>query len=140
MTTNEDRIRSYFAACSSGSSSEVARHFTEDAVIYDTNHPPIMSAEAIGEFWAQICDKWEGARWIVERVVSSGETAAIEWRMDGINNGQDFQIRGSEHYQFEGSHIAEIRQYWTFDSGDPGGGLIDYPYMQQDRLGSNDIV
>ena len=85
MTTNEDRIRSYFAACSSGSSSEVASHFTEDAVIYDTNHPPIMSAEAIGDFWAQICDKWEGARWIVERVVSSGETAAIEWRMDGIN-------------------------------------------------------
>ncbi len=50
MTTNEDRIRSYFAACSSGSSSEVASHFTEDAVIYDTNHPPIMSAEAIGDF------------------------------------------------------------------------------------------
>ena len=54
MTTHEDRIRSYFAACSSGSKDEVARPFTEDAVIYDPTHAPIVSAENIGNFWVQI--------------------------------------------------------------------------------------
>ena len=139
MTTHEDRIRSYFAACSSGSKDEVARHFTEDAVIYDTNHAPIVSAENIGNFWVQIHTKWTGANWVVERVVEDEKSAAIEWCMDGEHQGNKFEVRGSEHYQFHDTLIAEIRQYWIFDSSSPGGGLIDYPYGQPNRLGSRDV-
>ena len=138
MTTHEDRIRSYFAACSSGSRDEVASHFTKDATIYDTNHPPIVSADNIGNFWVQIRAKWIDANWIVERVVEDQNSAAIEWCMDGKYQGDNFAIRGSEHYQFQDGLIAEIRQYWTFDSLSPGGGLIDYPYGQSNRLGSDD--
>ncbi len=47
--------------------------------------------------------------------------------------------RGSEHYQFRESLIAEIRQYWTFDASSPGSGLIDYPYGDSNRLGSDDV-
>ena len=64
--------------------------------------------------------------------------AAIEWRMEGEHLGNGFQIRGSEHYGFRENLIAEIRQYWTFDPQSPGGGLIDYPYNQPTRLGSDD--
>ena len=78
MRTHEDRIRSYFAACSSGSKDEVARHFTEDAVIYDTNHAPIVSAENIGNFWVQIHAKWTGANWVVERVVEDEKVDLAE--------------------------------------------------------------
>ncbi|MBM36832.1 MAG: nuclear transport factor 2 family protein [Actinomycetota bacterium] len=138
MTTHEDRIRSYFAACSSGSGDDVASHFTEDAVIYDTNHPPIVSSAHIGNFWVQIHDKWIGANWVVERVVENGDSAAIEWCMEGEHQGNTFQVRGSEHYDFREGLIAEIRQYWTFDPQSPGGGLTDYPYGQPNRLGSDE--
>ena len=139
MRTHEDRIRSYFAACSSGSKDEVASHFTEDAVIYHTNHAAIISAENIGNFWVQIQAKWTGANWVVERIVEDETSAAIEWRMDGEHQGNKFEVRGSEHYQFRESLIAEIRQYWTFDASSPGSGLIDYPYGDSDRLGSDDV-
>ena len=138
MTTHADQIRSYFEACSSGSSEEVAMHFTEDAVIYDTNHSPIVTSVAIGEFWSQIYSKWDGAKWIVERVIETLDSAAIEWRMEGEVAGAAFQIRGSEHYEFRENLIAEIRQYWTFDPESPGGGLIKYPYGEADRLGFDD--
>ncbi len=138
MTTHANQIRSYFEACGSGSSEEVAMHFTEDAVIYDTNHSPIVSSVAIGEFWSQIHSKWAGAKWTVERVIETLHSAAIEWRMEGEVAGTAFQIRGSEHYEFRENLIAEIRQYWTFDPESPGGGLIKYPYGEADRLGFDD--
>ena len=28
------------------------------------------------------------------------DSAAIEWRMDGEHQGNKFEVRGSEHYQF----------------------------------------
>ena len=135
MTTHADQIRSYFEACSSGSSEEVAMYFTEDAVIYDTNHSPIVGSAAIGKFWSQIYAKWVGAKWTVERVIETTNSAAIEWRMEGEATGVAFQIHGSEHYEFRENLIAEIRQYWTFDPESPGGGLIEYPYAEPDRLG-----
>ena len=135
MTTHADQIRSYFDACSSGSGEAVAMHFTPDAVIYDTNHSPIAGSAAIGEFWSQIHGKWSGAKWIVERVIETDDSAAIEWVMEGEDSGQLFHIRGSEHYEFKEHLIAEIRQYWTFDANSPGGGLIKYPYGKPDRLG-----
>ena len=135
MTTRADQIRSYFEACSSGSSEAVAMHFTEDAVIYDTNHSPIVNSKAIGKFWSQMHTKWVGATWIVERVIETSDSAAIEWVMEGEVLGQRFQIRGSEHYEFEDGLIAEIRQYWTFDPESPGGGLIKYAYGEPGHLG-----
>ena len=138
MTTHDDHIRSYFEACTSGSSEDVAKHFTDDAVIYDTNHSPITTAASIGNFWNQIRAKWTGARWVVERTVESGDSAAIEWMMEGEHRGESFAVRGSEHYSFRDDLIEEIRQYWIFDSESPGGGLIDYPYEQPNRIGSHD--
>ena len=138
MTTREDHIRSYFEACTSGSGEAVAEHFTENAVIYDTNHSPVTTATSIGTFWNQIRAKWTGARWIVERVVESGDSAAIEWTIEGEHLGKHFSVRGSEHYSFRENLIDEIRQYWIFDPENPGSGLIDYPYDQPNRIGSHD--
>lgn len=138
MTTHEDHIHSYFEACTSGSGEAVAKHFTEDAVIYDTNHSPVTTAISIGNFWNQIRTKWTGARWVVERVIESGDSASIEWTMEGEHLGKNFAVRGSEHYSFRGNLIEEIRQYWIFDPENPGGGLIDYPYDQPNRIGSHD--
>jgi hypothetical protein len=74
----------------------------------------------------------------VERVIESGDSAAIEWTMEGEHLGKNFAVRGSEHYRFRGNLIEEIRQYWIFDPENPGGGLIDYPYDQPNRIGSHD--
>ena len=144
------RIEGYFDACTAGDGDAVAAHFTDDAVVYDTNHAPVQGAATIGRFWARIASKWRGASWHCERLVTDGDTAAIEWRMTGTmagpagrgDNDVPFAVRGSEHYDFgpgRDSHerlIAEIRQYWTFDLEHPSSELVDYPYGEPDRLGS----
>ncbi|MCY4516790.1 MAG: nuclear transport factor 2 family protein [Acidimicrobiaceae bacterium] len=160
----EARITGYFDACTSGDAAAVARHFTDDAVVYDTNHAPVRGAATIGRFWSRIASKWQGASWHCERLVTDGDTAAIEWRMSGTmpaprsgtssptthsdtgnpeahSGGVPFAVRGSEHYDF-GPHveggdrlIAEIRQYWTFDLEHPSSELVDYPYGEPGRLG-----
>lgn len=125
------RIRAYFEACNGGSPSDLAAHFTAEAVIYDTNIPPVRGRDAIAASWSAIRDKWGGATWSVDSVVASadGATAAIEWSMHGTDprSGRSFVFRGSEHYRFVDTLIDEIRQYWTFDRERLDTGLIGYP-------------
>jgi ketosteroid isomerase-like protein len=127
-----ERITAYFDACESGSAAEIASHFTDDAVIYDTNIRPMVSAAGIGADWVKVRDRWMGARWTVDSILSEGDAAAIEWSMRGTEpvTGRDFVFRGSEHYRFDARthRIAEIRQYWTFDPEHLDTGLIDFPY------------
>ena len=143
----ERRITGYFDACTSGQADAVEPHFTDNAVIYDTNHAPVASAATIGQFWSRIAAKWQGAAWHVERLVTDGDTAAIEWVMTGNAPTADganaaFAVRGSEHYDFDVSNmtgerlIAEIRQYWTFDPSEPSSRLVEYPYGEPGRLGA----
>ncbi len=131
MTSDlEARIRAYFAACGQGDAAAIAAHFTDDAVIYDTNVPPVRGSAAIGQFWVRVREKWGGARWQVDAVLAEGERAAIEWTMTGRHpaRGERFAVHGAEWYRFEDGRIAEIRQYWTFDPAAPGTGLVGYPY------------
>jgi ketosteroid isomerase-like protein len=125
-----ERITAYFDACSHGTAADIAAHFTDEAVIYDTNLDPFRGADAIGIAWVKIRNDWQGARWTVDSAVSEGDTAAIEWSMNGTDprNGQSFVFRGSEHYRFEDNRIAEIRQYWTFDPDTLDTGLRGYSY------------
>ncbi len=125
----EERIRAYFTDCSQGDAAAIAAHFTEAAVIYDTNVPPVQGREAIGRFWVRVREKWGGAAWQVKAVLATGEHAAIEWTMTGRQrvSGVPFAVHGAEWYRFEGGRIAEIRQYWTFDPRAPGSGLLGYP-------------
>ena len=132
-------IRAYFESCNTGTPEEIAAHFTEQAVIYDTNHGPVRTAAGIGLFWQKIRAQWQGAVWTVDRVVSDGDTAAIEWNMAGEGDRGRFVFRGSEHYGFEGPLIAEIRQYWTFDQSKSDTGLVGYPYAEPNAvLGTSD--
>jgi len=123
-------IEAYFRACSGGSAADVVACFTDDAVVYDTNHEPVRGAETIGVFWSKIRVKWTDARWTVDSYVGNEDTAAIEWSMHGIHEGDPFIVRGSEHYTFTDQKISEIRQYWTFDPDAPGSALKGYSYAE----------
>lgn len=144
------RIEAYFLACSEGSAEEIANHFTDDAVIYDTNIRPMETSEVIGRSWVKVRERWQGARWTVDTVVSGvaagsgvaassgNRVAAIEWSMTGTDpdRNQSFAFRGSEHYRFadadrDNGLIAEIRQYWTFDPDKLDTALQGYPYPVQ---------
>ncbi|MGH1489936.1 MAG: nuclear transport factor 2 family protein [Acidimicrobiales bacterium] len=127
---HEHLIRAYFESCNVGTPDQIAAHFTADAIIYDTNHPPVKTAAGIGSFWEKVRAQWQGAVWAVDRVISDGETAAIEWNMSGQGDRGRFVFRGSEHYAFEDQLIAEIRQYWNFDRSSLDTGLVDYPYSE----------
>ena len=125
---HRERIEGYFRACSEGDADAVTSHFTPEAVIYDTNHAPLRGADAIGQFWSKICERWQGATWYVNSCISGADCAAIEWTMTGRKDGRTFTMRGSEHYRFVGGKIDEIRQYWTFDEARLDTGLVDFPY------------
>ena len=126
-----ERITAYFDACGTGLPNEIAAHFTTDAVIYDTNVRPMVGAVDIGTSWVRVRERWGGARWSVDSIVSNGDAAAIEWSMTGTDpeSGRAFVFRGSEHYRFDPAEnlIAEIRQYWTFDPARLDTGLVGYP-------------
>lgn len=127
-------VETYFAACSKGDASAIARHFCEDAVVYDTTHEPVRGATAIGEFYVRVRDKWGGAIWEVNTYVGEADAAAIEWSMRGKKDGRPFTVRGSEHYEFRDGSIGEIRQYWTFNPESPDTGLRGFPYQTQERF------
>ncbi|MCP4224119.1 MAG: nuclear transport factor 2 family protein [Actinomycetia bacterium] len=128
------RITAYFEACGHGSADNIAAHFTPDAVIYDTNLRPFRGADTIGTMWVKVRSRWGGATWHVDSIVAGPDetqsVAAIEWSMKGSDpgSGREFVFRGSEHYVFRDSLIAEIRQYWTFDPVALDTGLVDYDY------------
>lgn len=129
-----ERVDAYFLACSEGSADDIAGHFTPDAIVWDTNIRPMRGSDAIGASWVTVRDRWGGARWLVDTMVAAPdeETAAIEWLMTGTNpqNGEGFVFRGSEHYRFADTLIAEIRQYWTFDPSRLDTGLRGYDYSR----------
>ncbi|MEM7340824.1 MAG: nuclear transport factor 2 family protein [Actinomycetota bacterium] len=130
--TPAERITAYFDACSTATAAEIAAHFTPDAVVYDTNVRPARGAHAIGAMWVKVRERWGGAVWGVDSVISSADDseAAIEWQMTGTDVDADrpFVFRGSEHYRFDETLIAEIRQYWTFDPDALDTGLRDFDY------------
>ena len=126
-----ERIQAYFDDCGHGTAADIASHFTTDAVIFDSNLPPVCGDQAIGQMWLKVRHRWMGASWVVDSVVAEGSVAAIEWSMKGVDpsDRRPFVFRGSEHYRFDAEGlIDEIRQYWTFDPATLDTGLIDYPY------------
>jgi len=133
------RISTYFEACGQGSAADIAAHFTDGAVIYDSNLAPAKGADVIASLWIKVRERWGGARWHVDSIVSEADRAAIEWSMTGTNpaDGRSFVFRGSEHYRFEGSLITEIRQYWTFDPDKLDTALIEYDYNHESAIGSH---
>lgn len=127
-------VESYFAACTTGDADAIARHFCDDATIYDLNHDPVEGAATIGDFFVRVRERWLGASWEVNTYVGDGEVAAIEWTMWGSSREGPFAVRGSEHYEFRGDAIAQIRQYWIFDREGPQRGLRGFAYSSQERF------
>ena len=132
--SHRDLVDSYFSSCSEGTADDIARHFCDEAVVYDLNVAPVRGAAAIGDFYVQVRGQWGGARWVLDTYLGDDHHAAGEWSMHGLAEGAPFVVRGSEHYEFRDGRIAEIRQYWKFDRKRPGVALRDFPYSQDDRF------
>ena len=124
----ETLITQYFLACGYGTAADIASHFEKDAVIYDTNHPPIRGAGSIGEFWLNVRERYGEATWHVDSIIESEDSAAIEWTMRGNLGSKQLVYRGSEHYRVKNGLIIEIRQYWNWKRNELTSGLVDYLY------------
>ena len=124
----ETLITQYFLACGYGTAADIASHFEKDAVIYDTNHPPIRGAGSIGEFWLNVRERYGEATWHVDSIIESEDSAAIEWTMRGNLGNKQLVYRGSEHYRVKNGLIIEIRQYWNWKRNELTSGLVDYLY------------
>jgi ketosteroid isomerase-like protein len=126
--TGGDVVREYFAACGQGDADHIAACFTPDAVLYDTNHPPVVGAEAIGRFWTSVAAPW-GRRPLGGRHAAGGPgRCSHRVVMHGERRGRPFTAYGSDHYTLRGGRIAEVRQYWVLDRDRFDTGLVGYPY------------
>lgn len=126
-------VERYFAACSAGDVQAVIDCFTDDAVVYDTNVPPVRGPRAIAEFFAKVRRRWEGAVWRVDTFVGDDTGhCASEWSM--YAPGASAVVRGSEHYDLRDGKISEIRQYWTFRPESPETGLQGFDYDTDPRF------
>ncbi|MES1926061.1 nuclear transport factor 2 family protein [Salinisphaera sp. T31B1] len=134
MSSHYDQVTRYFHACSHESAEAIAACFCPEAVVYDNNHRPVRGAQAIGAFYVTVRDRWQGASWHVDTFLDGPAAAASEWTMRAQVNGTTAMVRGSEHYEFEGDLIRQIRQYWRFDPDTVATGLIDYPYDADSRF------
>lgn len=134
IRNNRDIVEKYFQACTQGDADAIAASFCRDAVVYDTNHRPIVGAAAIGRFYVKVREQWAGASWHVDTYVGEGTAAAAEWTMLVPGAGNPCAVRGSEHYEFRDGRIQQIRQYWTYDADRVATGLRDYPYAEDDRF------
>jgi ketosteroid isomerase-like protein len=134
VENNQALVQAYFEACSRGDVDAIAAAFCEDATVYDTNHRPIRGAADIGRFYAKVRERWCGATWHIDTFVGSERGAASEWTMLVRHEGRAKAVRGSEHYEFRGGRISEIRQYWIYDPDTVGVGLQDYPYATDARF------
>lgn len=132
--SHRDLVRSYFTSCSEGAAADIARHFCDDAVVYDLNLEPVQGAASIGEFYVQVRAKWGGARWVLDTYLGDELHSAGEWSMHGHVDDSPFVVRGSEHYEFRDGRISQIRQYWKFDRNRPGVELRGYPYPEDHRF------
>lgn len=134
VITSRSLVEDYFAACTRGDAAAVAASFTDDAVVYDTNHRPVVGAEEIGRFYATVREQWAGASWHVDTFVGDQDRAAAEWTMVVRSGPEPAAVRGSEHYDFRDGRISQIRQYWTYRPDRVETGLRDYPYSSDGRF------
>lgn len=138
MSTHHDRVLRYFDACTRQSADEIASHFCDDAVVYDTNHAPVSGAQAIGNFYAKVRQRWNGASWHIDTFIEGPAEAASEWTMLVRVDERQVAVRGAEHYEFHDGLIRQIRQYWSYNADNVETGLKNYPYRHDDRFTGTD--
>lgn len=122
-------VRQYMEGCSQGDREMILATLTPDCVHYFLHRDPVAGAAAIADLWLRT-RKWTTSRWTVDRAISRGDMAAVEWTQHGHFPGRrsPSTIRGAEWYQFRDGRISEIRAYLhpLPDRGDSE--LRKYPY------------
>jgi ketosteroid isomerase-like protein len=121
----ESIARRYMDLCNTGDAASIGGCFTADAVIYDLNVPPVKGAEAIGQFWVRVRDRWEGGTWSIIALVSDGRTVAVEWDLRGRRHGEPILFRGADMITVEAGRISEVHQYWSYQP-ETGSDLVGY--------------
>jgi ketosteroid isomerase-like protein len=117
MTSNTDVIIRYYDGCSAGDLDELRATLHPEVVHYflapNPGSAPVAGAEHLARYWRKVARMIE-ARWIVERVLATGDEAVIEWTMHWRPDGAARRVatRGAEWFVFRDGLIAEIRSYY----------------------------
>ncbi len=111
-------IERYFHGCNTGDLELLESCFAPDVSHYflAPNTAPVHGARNLAAYWRGLREA-VSARWAVDRVIESGDEAAIEWSMffSSPLDGRPLTIRGSEWYVFQRGLIKELRAYDSQD-------------------------
>jgi ketosteroid isomerase-like protein len=131
VESNQEVVRRYIAACSSGDREALLDVLATEAIHYFSPREmkPVRGADRIAQFWldAQVVSP----HWTIDNIVSQDDQVVIEYTNVFLREPGDPSTRtlnrGSEWYRLSKGKITEIRAYFESDYSRDGG-LTDYPY------------
>ncbi len=118
----EAHVRSYFDALAARDVRAVGSHWREDGVAEIVPLGIFRGRSEIMEFFAATFAAAPDMETTVTRVVAAEESAAVEWRMEGTFDGEQFQgidptggrleLRGLDLIEVEGDEIVSNTAYY----------------------------
>jgi ketosteroid isomerase-like protein len=127
-------ISAYYDACSTGDADGVTATVTDDVVHYflapNLATTPVAGGEHLGGYWRKVHGRF-APRWVVDRIISEADEAAIEWTMfwRARTGGERVATRGAEWFVLRSGRIAEIRSYYRQEH--ETSELDGFPYAER---------
>jgi len=105
-------VQQYVEGWKRNSPSDILSTFSPDCVVRESHGPTYRGKELVKDW----IETWIAAgntieRWEVDNFVYEGEVAAFEWHFECTVAGEKKRLLGASLVRFEGSAIAEIREY-----------------------------
>lgn len=138
-------ITRYYDGCSDGDMEVLLSTLHPEVVHYflapNVGSAPVGGAEHLARYWRKITRAIQ-ARWVVDRMVTDGNEAVIEWTMFWLPTGASERVatRGAEWFVLRDGLIVEIRSYYRqqeyttqleeFPYAERGYSLLEQEYSQ----------
>jgi limonene-1,2-epoxide hydrolase len=113
---HETTIRNYYAAWVRDDLDAVFALCAEDVVAVNVPIGPIHGKPAVRAFFEKFNRGLSGKRYDVERILVSGDVAAVEGVENYVKKGKTVSLPYMSVFKFEGALIREWRDYFDLET------------------------
>jgi len=110
---NEDAMKAYYAAWTSGDVDTIMGYFSDDIVYSDIPTGKHASGrEAVRAFVQNFVDNYAGVKLTAATVTIGATSAAVEWVMSGGSGEEAWSVPGMCAFQLKDGFITSATDYW----------------------------
>ncbi len=114
--THTDLIHTYYAAWMRDDLEAVLALCTEDLVAVNVPIGPLRGKQAVREFLAKFGRGMQQKRYVVERIIESGDSAMVEGVEHYVKDGKSVSLPYMSRFKFRDGKIAEWRDYFDLQT------------------------